>query len=444
MADNGSVLDPGRIIRDARKAAGLTQGELGVRVAYSAATISRMETGKQRLRDVVALRTIAQALNIPHRRLGLADDEPDPSTRPASRPGPRVGSNPGREGESMRRRDILTGLTALGGIAAIGPAASAAGPAPSPTAILVSGVQDRLTAGPTGTTGTAEALRALLTSVREDFQHGRYRNLSVRLPGLIDRAESTAQSVNRPAAHAILAETYTATTQILIKLGEIGLAWMTVDRALLAARATPDPLINAEAIRELVILNRKADHPDKAIRLALDAAETLDTEGADSPATHLALHGALLSTAGYTAAHGGDRDHANHLLDTATRDAERLGADGNHRYTGFGPTSVAVYRIGAAWALGDAGTAIAHARTVDPSSIKLPERRARYWVDVARAYAQWGRPESTFNALLEAEAAAPEETRARPAVHAMARRLLTRHQSAVPGIKDFTARMALA
>ncbi|GLZ82119.1 transcriptional regulator [Actinorhabdospora filicis] len=440
MAARDTAPDVGTIIRTARRAAGLTQTQLGSLVAYSAATISRMESGKQPLRDVVALRKIAAALGIPHQRVGLADGPPGQSAHTTSRPGPRVGTNPGREGDEMRRRDLLTGFAAFGGAAAIGIPSSASAAPPSPTAALVSGVQDRLTGGPTGTTASPDALRSMLAAVRADFQHGRYRSLAARLPALIDRAESTAHAIIRPAAQAILAETYTATTQILIKLGEIGMAWMSVDRALLAARATPDPLTNAEAIRELVILNRKADHAGTAIALALEAANTLDVDGPDAPAAHVAMYGALLSTAGYTAAHGGNRDHANHLLDTAARTASRIG-DGNHRYTGFGPTSVAVYRIGAAWALGDAGTAIAHAKTVNPNSITLPERRARYWVDVARAYAQWGHPEQTFTALLEAEAAAPEETRARPAVHAIAKSLLTRHHRNVPGITDFTSRL---
>lgn len=49
-------------------------------------------------------------------------------------------------------------------------------------------------------------------------------------------------------------------------------------------------------------------------------------------------------------------------------------ADHNAYWTAFGPTNVITYRISAAYALGDAGTAIAHAARVPPGTIRIPER----------------------------------------------------------------------
>jgi hypothetical protein len=47
---------------------------------------------------------------------------------------------------------------------------------------------------------------------------------------------------------------------------------------------------------------------------------------------------------------------------------------------------------------------------IRPGTITLPERQARYWVDVARAFDQWGKPTACYAALRAAETAAPEET----------------------------------
>lgn len=63
----------GRVIREARLRAGLTLAQLGTRVGYSGATISRLERGKQQLRDVVVLRALAEALGIPPSAVGLAE-----------------------------------------------------------------------------------------------------------------------------------------------------------------------------------------------------------------------------------------------------------------------------------------------------------------------------------------------------------------------------------
>lgn len=84
-----------------------------------------------------------------------------------------------------------------------------------------------------------------------------------------------------------------------------------------------------------------------------------------------------------------------------------------------------MHRISASFALGDAGTAIAHAKTVNPADLRLPERRSRYWVDVARAYHQWCKPGACYRALVIAESQAPEEVRARPVVRKLASDLLT-------------------
>jgi hypothetical protein len=73
----------------------------------------------------------------------------------------------------------------------------------------------------------------------------------------------------------------------------------------------------------------------------------------------------------------------------------------------FGPANVALYQVSIAQVLGDSGTAIEHAKTLRPATIPTAERQGRYWIDVARAYHQWGKPEPCFRALLSAERAAP-------------------------------------
>ena len=94
--------------------------------------------------------------------------------------------------------------------------------------------------------------------------------------------------------------------------------------------------------------------------------------------------------------------------------------------------------------LGDSGTAIDHARTIRAADIPTPERQGRYWVDVARAWHQWAKPEACYRALLAAERAAPAEVRYRPPVHRMTEDLLRSgpHRS-LPGLRAFAARTGM-
>src|SRR5262249_40825141 len=98
--------------------------------------------------------------------------------------------------------------------------------------------------------------------------------------------------------------------------------------------------------------------------------------------------------------------------------------------------------VSIAQVLGDNGKAIQHAATIHPAAIPTPERQGRYWIDVARAYHQWNRPEQCYHALLSAERAAPGETRHRPPVRQMTLDLLhhDRRQS-LPGLHAFAARI---
>jgi hypothetical protein len=68
--------------------------------------------------------------------------------------------------------------------------------------------------------------------------------------------------------------------------------------------------------------------------------------------------------------------------------------------------------------------AIAAANQVPPASLPATERRARYWTDVTRAYAQWGRCEDCIQALPAAEHEAPQDIHARPAIRDLIRSML--------------------
>ncbi|MBB1253144.1 hypothetical protein H3146_07130 [Streptomyces sp. OF3] len=100
---------------------------------------------------------------------------------------------------------------------------------------------------------------------------------------------------------------------------------------------------------------------------------------------------------------------------------------------------MALHQISVSYLLGDVGEAIEHARRVDFAGLPSAERRARYWIDVARAFEQWGKPDRCYRALLAAEQAAQEEVRRGP-VRVMAGGLM-RHDRVLPGVRAFARRV---
>ncbi|MFI6128523.1 helix-turn-helix domain-containing protein [Micromonospora sp. NPDC051141] len=79
------------------------------------------------------------------------------------------------------------------------------------------------------------------------FQHARYPQLVDLVPGLLTRAQRTHAEV--PAAGRVpLVEAYRITASLLLKLGDAELAWLAVDRAMLAATGDRE-LVAAAAVQ---------------------------------------------------------------------------------------------------------------------------------------------------------------------------------------------------
>jgi hypothetical protein len=120
---------------------------------------------------------------------------------------------------------------------------------------------------------------------------------------------------------------------------------------------------------------RRAGHHDRALVLTLAAADHLDISAQRPSPEHLAMYGMLHCSAGYAAARAGDRDRANDLLGEAEATARRLTGDpGRHRGLA---ANIVSHRVSAAYVLGDAGTALAYARSLPIAAIPTVERRAR-------------------------------------------------------------------
>ena len=123
--------------------------------------------------------------------------------------------------------------------------------------------------------------------------------------------------------------------------------------------------------------------------------------------------------------------------------ADQLGEDGNHGWTAFGPTNVAIHRVSAAAELGDAGEAIAKAEYVDTTSMPsgLRSRRAQVHIDMAWAYCQRRADAEAVVNLLEAERVAPQTLRYNVLVRELLREMLKRERrTATPGLRSIASR----
>ncbi|MCQ0023978.1 helix-turn-helix domain-containing protein [Streptomyces somaliensis DSM 40738] len=438
MRDALARRDAGAIVRLTRRAADITLAELGRQVGYTAASLSRMERGKQPMRDVLLLQRIADCLDIPPYLLGLAPRHGGgtPDRTGTTRVGTHTLSGEGGD-DPVRRRHLLAALAGATTSAVLPPTAAAHTPPPS-----LSGLEDLLLHRHHGQAlavdPTPSTVTAAVHASRRDFSDCRYDALARALPGRIALAQALSTGGHTEQAATAVAELYTTATRLCIKLGEDGLAAVTADRALTAALGGADALTVAEAHRMVSSAWRRQGRHARATDIAVAAARQLAADRTCDATERLSVQGNLYATAAYTAAKQGDRHTAHALIAEAGATAGRLGRDAQLRGGVFGPGQVLLHRISVSHLLGDAGQAVELARRVDPAALPTTERRARYWIDVARAFDQWGKPDRCYRALLAAERSAPQEVR-RDSVRTLTTGLL-RHDRALPGVRAFAHR----
>jgi hypothetical protein len=283
----------------------------------------------------------------------------------------------------MRRRVLLTS-----GVLVVTGAALTPLDAVAATQGMTDTLEDVLVGRTTAPAIAARQLAAQIAAARADFRACRYTQLAHRLPRLMAQAiagreQTTVDHLSLAAGQ--VAQTYNVTTDLLIKLHDDGMAWATSDRAVRAAHASGDPLIEAEASRLAAIVARRTRHRTGSQLTLVNAAQRLHaTTGLTHP-EQTAMYAQLLATAAYTSAMNDDRDTALTLLGEAAHRQDP--ASGIH----FTNLDLAVYKISVARILGDHGVAVEHSQTIDPTRITSPERRARYWEDTAQEvqYRPW-------------------------------------------------------
>ncbi|MEV6525642.1 helix-turn-helix domain-containing protein [Longispora sp. NPDC051575] len=369
-----SERDLGAVFHLFRRQLGASQNRIAIAAGLTQPDVSAFMAGRRTVRDIDLLERIAGGLDLPARArhlLGLASPEHADSGQAGPTPAPE--------------------LTEL--VAALHPSAAPGDPPASMEPDL---------------------LHARTAAAKRDYQACRYSKVVDALPRLLTAFPTRHGD---PDTWALAADAYQLATSVLIKLGASGLAMVAADRSLTAAERSGQPVAAMASKRALTHALMSDGHHRAARQVVTGVMNGAVSPGA--PPRMLAVYGALVLRGASAAARDEDRATAHQLLDEAAAVARRAGSDGNVHWTGFGPTNVVQHRVSVAVSLGDAGAAIDHARTVRVDQLALVERKAALWLDVARAYLQWGKHHRAYEAVRAAEEVAPEEVRNRSSVRVL-------------------------
>ncbi|GIG59397.1 hypothetical protein Lfu02_37690 [Longispora fulva] len=367
--------DLGAVFHLLRRQLGASQARIAIAAGLTQPDVSAYMAGHRTVRDIDLLERIAGGLGLPapaRHALGLASVErpyPDPT-------------------------DVQSAPELTPFVAALHPSSATATSPPSETDPLV--------------------LHARTATAKRHYQACRYAQVVESLPALLEALPSRHDDGD---LWALAADAYQLTTSVLIKLGASGLAMVAADRSLVAAERSGQRVASLASKRALTHALMSDGHHRAAKHVVLGALG--NPMPRDAPARQLSVLGALVLRGATAAARDEDRSTAFQLLEEAAVAAHLVGQDGNLHWTSFGPTNVLQHRVSVAVSLGDAGAAIEHARSIRIDGLPLVERRAALWLDVARAYLQWGKHHRAYEAVRTAERIAPEEVRHRTSVHIM-------------------------
>ncbi|GGT05717.1 hypothetical protein GCM10010156_74250 [Planobispora rosea] len=431
--------DIGRVFHLVRQYAGVSQTAIGSMIGMSQGKVSGIMSGSQQVIALEVFERIADGLDMPDAArlaLGLA---PRTASVPAipSRDDHRwqtpIFPASSRSVESVQRGEDETAVrrrefVGLAGAALFGAVISDGAPAAEP----VSGIEDlaaALTEYPLSAPSAPElaSLAAAVAQAKQDYQACHYGEVLTALPALLRslRAACTAlDGDDRLKAHALSAEAYHVAASIMLKQEDKGLAWLAADRSVQAAHLSESPLMIGSSARIITHALMDGGHHRAAASNASTAAQRMDTHLARPSDDELSIYGALLLRGAIAAAQHGHRPTATELLDEAEQAGHRLGHEGNHMWTAFGPNNVLCHRVNAALTMGDAGSAIDYARRVNIDALPINERKATLLLDTARAFLMWGKHDRVLHILRAAEQIAPEEITGRPATLRLVRDLL--------------------
>lgn len=296
------------------------------------------------------------------------------------------------------------------------------------------------------------AVEAAAAGLHGAYQRANYGKAASMLPALVHDAHGWVLATvgdRRERALRVQSSVYIAASKLAGKAGDGHLAWLAADRAAVAAQLCGATALAAVAAYQAACaLLRVPGRAAEAETIAATAIEDIDPAAAASDADLLSARGSLLLLAALIAARRTDAPTARSYLNKAASAAEQLGRDGNHLWTGFGPTNVAIHKVSTAVALGQPDKAIRIGETLDTSRLPAPllGRRTQVHLDLAAASAL--RPDGDAVAvlhLLEAERVAPQAVHVNAAARALLTTMVARERRTVtPGLRPLAERAGIA
>ncbi|MBE1494090.1 transcriptional regulator with XRE-family HTH domain [Amycolatopsis lexingtonensis] len=274
----------------------------------------------------------------------------------------------------------------------------------------------------------------------EQRVQARYAQLIAELPGLLlelGRARQlAADEREREDIAELLVLAYRAADGLAFKYGYVDLSAQIITAMRLVTTEIDRPFLDAAVAyvrTETFFASKDLEAAGRSLTRAIDRVPALKSTVEESVAL-----GSLAMRAAVVAARAGKPDEAEDHLAGAYRAAEHV-PEGVYLGTAFGPASVRIHEVAVAQELGDSPTAVQRGTGWHPPRELPAERRSHFYIDLAPAQLEVGRPEEAFASLQLAKRVAPLHTREHPRVKTVLKSLLRSQRTVRDELATFAA-----
>ncbi|MEU4427769.1 helix-turn-helix transcriptional regulator [Actinoplanes sp. NPDC024001] len=271
-----------------------------------------------------------------------------------------------------------------------------------------------------------------------------YAGAARLLPDLLRGLHAAGAGPERAAALRQLCDATFIASSVLRNLGCPAEAWLGAERCRDAAHAAQDPILRGYAEYARACAAAACGSYERAYAIAERAVNGLCGHTGKPGGT--AVLGTLQLMCAQSARGSRRPGDSRAWLDEAAALARGTGETATMGLY-FGPTNVAIWRIGIEADGGEPGRAVAIARGTDPAVIAAGFRQVFYYADTARALARVrGRDREAIRYLLIAERIAPQHLHTSAMAQETTRALLERSRRAAGGseLRGLCTRMQIA
>lgn len=197
-------------------------------------------------------------------------------------------------------------------------------------------------------------------------------------------------------------------------LGHHDLGWSAVQRELVAAERAESPILQAAARWDLCGVWLHEGELGAARDMAVRALDDLEPHMASAGVPVQSLWGAMHLRAAVAWSRLWDRTEAESHLAEARRVANDLPTDGNVFQTQFNAVNAEIHSVEVSLELGHPRDVVSRSELVDVVHIASGERQSHFWVCTAAGQMMNGKVGPAADAILRADAIAPQHVRNRP------------------------------